>query len=70
MSKTVKIRVPVGLTSGGFWFAAGMSDWPSAEAHAAVVRAVDVGASSCKVIYWLTAELPIPEPVEVEAEVD
>jgi hypothetical protein len=67
MSQTVKVRMPVLMFSDGEWtsLAAGSR---YQEFHATQAREVAKGKGQ---LYWLTAELPVPEPVpEVEAEVE
>lgn len=64
MSKTVKIRVAVAVDPQGDWHAVGWKD-----AHDPMSSAVETIAPG-EARYWLTAELPIPEAVEVQAEIE
>lgn len=66
MTKTVRVRVAVAVCSTGEWFASGYSGWNDVEAMADAerdVRRLDVRT------HWLEADLPIPEPQVIEAEV-
>lgn len=63
--RTVKVRVAVAVDSDGDWMAVGYRD--ASEAHSADDARGEVGDGAS--IYWLTAELPIPEAVEVQADV-
>lgn len=59
--KTVKVRIAVAVGPDGDWSAYG---WKGARDGHAMVTATDTvceGASR----YWITAELPIPEVLEV-----
>ena len=72
MTRTVKVRVAVAVDSEGWWSARGwlvpghLSRDGAEESMRYVVEA-SVGPDS--VVHWLTADLPIPEPAEVEATV-
>lgn len=64
--KTVKVRIACAVDSDGCWAAHG---WLGAPDKTAVECSVEVLREGERV-YWLTAELPIPEPIEVQAEVE
>lgn len=63
--KTVKVRIAVAVDPKGAWNASG---WSGATNKVAMDCAVDV-VESGEARYWLEAELPIPEPQEVQAVV-
>lgn len=65
MTKTVKVRIAVAVDPNGWdWRAYGDAGLPD---HAVMSSAV---STSCQKVFWVTAELPIPEPKEVEGEVE
>lgn len=72
MSRTVKIRIPVAIDPRGRWYAYG---WSTGDNHGPrnhdelleVTDSAQVGPSES--LFWITAELPIPEIREVEAEI-
>ena len=65
---TVRVRVAVSVTRSG-WCAFGVKDWDSNACFAETEDHVDV-SSRASSRHILTADLPIPEPVEIEAEVE
>ena len=64
--KTVRVKVAVAVDKHGYWCANGWKDATPEESRDTASEMVDEGES----IYWLTADLPVPEEVEVEAEVE
>lgn len=66
MSKKVKVRVAVAVAPDGSWYAVGYSGaHEDAELMDAATFDMDSGYNEC----FLEAELDIPEPVTVQAEV-
>ena len=68
MSKTVKVRVAVGVGSNGQWAAYG-----PCEDLGLIADSLDDDKGNypkTERFYYLTAELPIPEVQEIEAEVE
>jgi hypothetical protein len=66
MTKTVKVRIAVAVDHNGGWSAyggSGMSDEESMEE-----AVFNVGYIPTQ--FFVTAELPVPEQVEVEGEVE
>ena len=60
---TVRVRIAVAITPDGKWFAIGDEKmgqwrWPASATG-------DGGAS-----YWITADLPVPKPVEINGRVE
>jgi hypothetical protein len=73
MSKTVKVRIPVAVDPRGRYvgYGWGGGDLVGPDGHAEALDAFDydtIGPQEAH--YWITAELPIPEVGEVEAEVE
>lgn len=72
MAKTVRVRIPVAVDPQGRYYA---HQW-STEAGDLGIESIDhlleltdtVGPG--EIMHWLTAELPIPESVEVQAEIE
>ena len=60
----MKVRVAVAVDRCGEWNAAGYSGASDAVAKAGT------GYDGSDALYWLTAELPIPEDVTVQASVE
>lgn len=65
MAKTVKVRIAVAVGEDGDWYAYGNAD---ASDDVAKDEAREFLPSA--VVHIVTAELPVPEPVEVEAQVE
>lgn len=70
MAKTVKIRIPIAIDHKGRWYAYGWStgDATGPRNHDELLEVTDldqVGPS--ETLYWITAELPVPEISEVAA---
>jgi len=63
MSKTVKVRIAVAVDSGGNWSSAGWGGEDEAELANSASSCLP-GDASCERLFWLTAELPIPEVPE------
>jgi hypothetical protein len=61
----VKVRVAVAVDPQGDWASSGFSGQDEAEAHSYCTDHIQPGESR----YWLEAEVDIPEPVTVQAEV-
>lgn len=64
--KTVRVKVAVAVDKNGKWVASGHANTPDEMNMASCIDFVDPGEAH----YWLTADLPIPEEMTVEAEVD
>lgn len=63
--KTVRVMVAVAISADEDWMAIGSSGFD----NSSVARLLSVTTEGeCK-IHWLTADLPVPEEVEVKAEV-
>lgn len=62
--RTVRVRIAVSVDRDGFWRSAGAEGMPD---HTALDLA---SATYGDAIYWLTAELPIPEMGDVVATVE
>jgi hypothetical protein len=73
MSKTIKIRIPVAVDPQGRWYAygwnSGKHDGPRNHDELLEVTDMDqIGPNEA--LFWITAELPVPEAQEVAAEVE
>lgn len=64
--KTVKVKVAVGVEPTGKWNAFGWAGGTDAEKMELTVEPLDTGEAR----FWLTADLPLPEEMTVEAEVE
>jgi len=69
--KTVTVRIPVAVDGNGRWVC-GASDDIAGDIHNAdstreYCDMIDIVDAS---IVWITAEVPVPEPVEVEGSVE
>lgn len=67
MSKTVTVRIPVAVYPDGEWGAEATSHRDD-ERNLICLR--DSWCEEHMSIVWITAEVPIPEPVEVRGEVE
>lgn len=65
--KTVRVRIAVVMTEDGNWVAEG---WKHGEDQDFIDLATEHLCETPIARYWLTAELPIPETAEVEAQVE
>lgn len=63
---TVKVRIAVAVRPNGVWSAEGRSNWSGDFA----MRIATASLPDFATHYWLTAELPIPEPQTIEATVE
>lgn len=63
--KTVMVKVAVAVDKNGHWMAVGAHDNEDRTSMDTCLDFVEDGEAR----YWLTAELPVPEEVTVEAEV-
>ncbi len=63
--RTVRVRVAAAVDHDGFWSALG---WPNADGEDMREACANVGDGEAR--YWITAELPIPKPGEVETQVE
>ncbi len=69
MTKTVKVRIAVGVDAEGNWTGYGWRDAPDDARETLNVCLDDINDG--EIVYWLTAELPIPtEPPTIEATVE
>ena len=66
MTKTVKVRIAVAVDPSGNWESCGWRG--SSDEEAMDVAVESVGTSEAR--YLVTAELPIPEAVEVAGKVE
>lgn len=64
--KTVKVRIAVAVDPKGYWKAIGWPDLKDDEAAGYAAKLCDRG----EVVSFVTAELPIPEAVEVAEQVE
>lgn len=63
--KTIKVRIAVLVDQEGHWTSAGAHNWAGQDAMGGAYECLDpIGGVQ---EYWLTAELPIPETLEVQA---
>ena len=67
MTKTVKVRVAVAVSELGMWSASGYTGGTDGAARKDATEWLDGYHGA---VYWLTAELSIPEPQEVAADVE
>jgi hypothetical protein len=74
MSKTVKVRIPVAVDPKGRYYAwqTGFDDGTHCNKNAdELLETSDYDTiGPGEVVHWITAELPLPESVEVEAIVE
>ncbi len=66
---SVKVRIAVAVDDRGDWYAVGWKDALSDDMEGDALGQLMDG-STYKQLYWITAELPIPEPVKVEGTVE
>lgn len=66
MVRVVLVKVAVAVDKNGHWMAAGAHDNKDRTSMDTCLDFVEEGEAR----YWLTAELPVPEEVTVEAEVE
>lgn len=65
--KTVKVRIAVAVDPKGRWYAMGAPGFP--RNHGELLETVDMDqCGPNEALFWVTAELPIPEVQEVEGE--
>ena len=67
-AKTVKVRIAVAVDEHGRWQAYGGTSLPDRD-----VMSLAVNGTTAHIAWrecWVTAELPIPEPLEVAGEVE
>ena len=69
MSKTVKVRVAVMMNPDGTWCAAGY-DRPDAEVADWMFDMFHEAGEDAVLVAHITAEIPIPTPQEVAADVE
>lgn len=70
MAKTVSVRIPVVVDQQGRFYTHGWSGPGSPENLDHLLEMTDhdtIGPG--EVLHWITAELPVPESVEIEATV-
>lgn len=67
--RTVKVRVAVAVDSEGEWCAAGWTDGEGKLSEGCDDHILDGLGPICNQ-HWIWADLPIPEPAEVEATVE
>lgn len=76
--KTVRVRIPCVVGTKGGWVGGGTSkgllsfltDQTPEDQAASMLDGFERGTGGKGVIRWLTADLPVPEEVEVRAEVE
>lgn len=66
--KTVKVRIAVAVNADGNWNSSG---WKKAKDSDAMDLAQEglQEISSCEKVYWVEADIPIPEPEIVQGKV-
>lgn len=66
--KTVKVRVAVAVDAEGMWAAVAKAGYSGSSA----MREANEMLDECRAVanYYITAELPIPEPQEIAAKVE
>ncbi len=69
MTRAVKVRVAVAVNGAGCWYAIGWSGETDDDEIIKVVTG-NVGYDPLVSVSIVTADLPIPEPAEVEATVE
>lgn len=70
MSKTVKVRIPVAVNAKGSWCVGCQDDeWCEHDGWASTDEHADNQSMRPFSIVWITAEVPIPEPVVIEGRV-
>ena len=68
--KTIKVRFCVGVDTKGLWASVGDVEWKDDEARRQV-EAIMVEMTEDPIAYhWVTAELPIPEEIEIAGSVE
>jgi hypothetical protein len=68
MAKTITVRIPVAVDPKGRWYAYGTNSFP--QNHDEMLECVDMDqCGPNEALFWITAELPIPEVQEVTGEV-
>jgi hypothetical protein len=68
MAKTVKVRIPVAVDAQGRWYAYGTNNGPLNHDELLEVTDFDVVGPN-EALFWVTAELTVPEVEEVTGEV-
>lgn len=69
--KTVTVRIPVAVNENGDWVTSyGGLELTDQEMLSHAGEAANDCLLGFPQFVWITAEVPIPEPVEVEGEVD
>lgn len=66
MAKTVKVRIAVAVDPDGKWAATGWEGLKTDEAFDFILDDLKHGESR----FWLTAELPVPDVAEIQAEIE
>lgn len=65
--KTVRVRIACCVDAEGYWYACGCGE---ADDEDTSQEALDNVSDHCKrVVHWITADVPVPQAVEVEGEV-
>lgn len=66
--KTVKVKIAVAVDPKGRWYAMGTPEFPLN--HDELLETVDIDqCGPNEALFWVTAELPIPEVQELAGEV-
>lgn len=72
--RTVRVRIAVAVDSEGNWYSVGWKRKRMLEVNPKYLRHCERLATdrvgTIRNVYWLTADLPIPEPAEIEAQVE
>lgn len=73
--KTVKVRIAVAVDPKGRWCTHGNGELEAGllypKNHDELLETIDLDqCGPSEALFWLTAELPIPEPVEVAAKTE
>jgi hypothetical protein len=68
MARTVKVRIAVAVDPKGRWYAHGTDNFPNN--HDELLEVVDIDqCGPNEALFWITAELPVPEIQEVAGEI-
>lgn len=69
MPRTIKVRIPVAVDPKGRWYAYGTATYPNNHGELLEVTDFDVVGPN-EALYWVTAELAVPEITDVAGEVE
>lgn len=72
MAQTIKVRIAVAVDPKGRWYAggSGSDEYQYPKNHDELLEVVDIDqCGPNEALFWITAELPVPEVREVAGEV-